>query len=133
MISLGLTYLKFSDLARNNIMMESNEMFPKGFHPRSPSMLPDFSGFAVYDRRRLVPNLKYRFIDFGISSLFDSYEAREKVHGRFCQDRTVPELARQGPYDPFKVDIYTLGNVFKETLVEVRFLFVPFMTFLLTS
>lgn len=40
----------------------------------------------------------------------------QMIKGR---DDTVPELSCYIPYDPFKVDIYILGNIFRETIYDV--------------
>ena len=38
------------------------------------------------------------------------------------RDRDVPELSKNVPYDPFKVDIFTIGNVLlRAELQAVRF------------
>ncbi|KAF7335176.1 Protein kinase domain-containing protein [Mycena sanguinolenta] len=36
--------------------------------------------------------------------------------GKYGQDKTVPELSGTVPYNPFKVDIYQLGNVIMELI-----------------
>lgn len=100
-------------------MLEAPQMFPKGFHSQLQLSLPDLSKRASSRRRRQIMGIKYHLIGFGISSSFQSFEARKRVWGQLCQDQTVPELESVGYYDPFKVDIYTLGNVFKTTLIEV--------------
>lgn len=100
-------------------MLDAPQMFPEGFHPELQTRTPDFSRRAKARRRRLTRSVKYCFIDFGISSSFESLDQRERVRGWSCQDKTVPELKTGKPYDPFKVDIYTVGNVFKTTLTEV--------------
>lgn len=99
-------------------MLDAPDMFPKGWHAERQSILPDFSGLVRARRRKFTRGIKYRFIDFGISRAFESYEARKKVIGSACQDKTVPEFQTGEFYDPFKLDIYTLGNVFKKRLIE---------------
>jgi hypothetical protein len=59
------------------------------------------------------------FIDFVLSTRFDSREERSLVTGKLGQNKTVPELSDTVPYDSFKVDIYQMGGVIQE-LVEVR-------------
>ena len=106
-------------MAYFNIMMEADDMYPKGFHPMGHELSPDFRR-PSQPKRRNQSKIKYYFTDFGISRQFESYEKREKVVGFLAQDRTVPELSMMRPYDPFAVDIYTLGNVYNETLLHVR-------------
>ena len=43
-------------------------------------------------------------------------------------DTDVPELFTGNPYDPFKHDIYTLGNVFDKELYLVRCRYSRFIT-----
>ena len=115
------------DLSHYNIMFdESGKMYPKGFHPASQNMELDFSQVARPRRRRSTNGLKYIFIDFGISSQFGSLEKRELVKGCMAQDPTIPELSDDVPYDPFAVDVYTLGNLYKVELLGVCLrLFLP--------
>jgi len=40
------------------------------------------------------------------------------VTGTSGQDQSAPELSSDVPYDPFKVDVYTLGKVFQERLLS---------------
>lgn len=100
--------------------MDAAQLFPQGFHPQRPSLAADGSDFAPVRRRYQVPFPKYYIIDFGISTWFkEGHEGPRLVTGIDCQDKTVPELSDPVPYDPFKVDIYTLGNLFKLELLAV--------------
>ena len=100
-----------------NIMFDATGMFPKGFH----------AGFWGLDehgrpttplRRRDVQSVKYYFTDFGLSSRFLDGEPR-KVTGMDGLDGDVPELLPFGQYDPFPVDVFILGNVFKRNFTAV--------------
>ena len=62
-------------------------------------------------RRKAVAPMQYYLIDFGLSCRFPSYEGRGLVLGKVGQDKSVPELSKRIPYDPFKVDIYQMGSV----------------------
>ena len=95
-------------------------MFPNGYHAFSQSFEPDFIRVARPKRRRGAKGIKYIIIDFGISSRFASVEDREFVYGCMAADPTIPELSDSLPYDPFSLDVYTLGNVYKQQLLEVR-------------
>lgn len=70
-------------------------------------------------RRRDVSSVRYYFIDFGLSSRFDGVGIPRLVTGDRAQDREIPELSLIVPYDPFAVDIFTLGNVYKRNLIQV--------------
>ena len=97
-------------------------MYPKGFHPVISTFLPDMSGAAKkIPRRDARPPVKYYFIDFGISSRIPS-DGPKLVLGRDGIDREVPELSSTVPYDPFKVDIFVLGNLFEALIYDVGYL-----------
>ena len=100
----------------NILLDEKEQMFPEGFHPLNQICKPDVYGLAKARRRREVPGIKYMIIDFGLSSQFASREERQLVVGCIAQDKTIPELSDFEPYDPFALDIYTLGNVYKNLL-----------------
>ncbi|KAI0637719.1 hypothetical protein C8Q77DRAFT_1087476 [Trametes polyzona] len=102
------------DCGYKNIMMDASELYPQGHHPILLDDLPDVSKRApvLYHARSKV---KYYFIDFGISS-----KNQTTVTGRDSTDKTVPEFSDHVPYDPFKVDIYLLGNVFTKCFLKFR-------------
>ena len=108
------------DSCQGNIMMDSRRLIPKGFHFSAQwSHDPPF----YYDRfthstRMAVAPVDYFFVDYGLSTRFSNYDQRSLVTGIAGQNKTVPELSDEVPYDPFKVDIYQLGGVFSE-LIEV--------------
>ena len=111
----------FRDLSALNILFdERGQMYPRGFHPMIQALEANFDRPANPKRRRGAKDIKYIFIDFGISSHFNSLEERHLVYGCMAQDPTIPELSDIVPYDPFAVDIYTLGNVYREELLEVH-------------
>lgn len=105
-------------------MFDAQKMYPKGFHASVPSFTPDASAPAPYITRAAAGGVRYYFTDFGISTLFENGK-RSNVTGKDCQDKTVPELSEIYPYDPFPVDIYTLGNLYKNEFIEVRVHFLP--------
>ncbi|CDO78153.1 hypothetical protein BN946_scf184658.g5 [Trametes cinnabarina] len=98
------------DCSYRNLMVDANPLYPQGFHAIADMGLPD-SPFDLAPRlsRRGVP-LRYYYIDFGISTRYMPDEPREPVLGRWGLDRSVPELSDEVPYDPFKVDVFILGN-----------------------
>ncbi|KAI0040473.1 hypothetical protein FA95DRAFT_1502816 [Auriscalpium vulgare] len=121
----GLTFLHDNgiahrDCATPNIMMDASAMYPKGFHPVKQGFLPDRSDVApCYSR--LSAGVKYYFVDYGISSEFplDSDPASRLVVGRLGRDQEPPELSDTVSYDPFKVDIFVVGNIFRRKYYEV--------------
>ena len=95
-------------------------MFPCGFHPVKDTLLHDVLTPAPIIPRRDV-EVKYYFVDYGISSYFPAGSESHMVLGRDGRDQDVPELSDEVPYDPFKVDIFTIGNVFRREFCNVSF------------
>ena len=63
----------------------------------------------------------YYFIDFGLSVYVKDRKCTVLVLGNEGHDRDPPEL-HQGnriPYDPYKLDVYLIGNVFRRILLDV--------------
>ena len=100
-------------------MMDADAMYPEGFHPIRTMYKPDYSGFAPYISRADA-GVKYYFIDFGISVRIPKYAYSKLVTGIMGRDQSPPELSKTVPYDPFMLDVYILGNMFKRELTDVR-------------
>ena len=99
-------------------------MYPHGFHPVEDLFLYDIRTLAPRISR-LEAGVKYYFVDYGISSYFPPGSRRELVLGIASRDRDVPELSNDVPYDPFKVDIFTIGNVLRGEFQAVGFYLLP--------
>ncbi|KAL5492985.1 hypothetical protein ACEPAI_4433 [Sanghuangporus weigelae] len=131
----GIVFMHRSNVAHRdcsdlNIMMDADAMYPKGFHPKSGIMDSTGHRFAhTKHRRDIVPRVRYYFIDFGISSMFRPEDKERKVIGLEGQDTAVPELSLSRPYDPFLVDVFILGNLFKKTFID-KYDNVEFLRFL---
>ena len=102
--------------------MDAERMFPRGFHPVKDLLLHDIVTPAPFIPRRDA-GVKYYFVDYGISSYFPTGSENRLVLGRDGRDQDVPELSDEVPYDPFKVDIFTIGNVLRQEFCNVRFCF----------
>lgn len=98
--------------------MDADRMFPRGFHPVKDLLLHDVLTPAPVIPRRDV-GVRYYFVDYGISSYFPTGAEPRLVLGRDGRDQDVPELSDEVPYDPFKVDIFTIGNVLRLELCNV--------------
>jgi len=98
------------DCSPKNILMDAVHMYPRGFHPVKDNFLHDVSTPATIIPR-LDAGVKYYFVDYGISSYFPTGSQRQLVLGLAGRDQDVPELSDDVPYDPFKVDVFTIGNV----------------------
>ncbi|TFY77018.1 hypothetical protein EWM64_g6995 [Hericium alpestre] len=111
-----LTGRNSRDCAAANIMMDGSALYPEGHHP----VRRDFSVDAVWPLNplaRLDNPVKYYFIDFGISTQFRQGEST-LVTGWKGRDKELPELSMETPYDPFKGDIFILGNLYKKEILE---------------
>ncbi|RDB18621.1 hypothetical protein Hypma_014748 [Hypsizygus marmoreus] len=101
-----------------NLMMDASKTIPRGFHfARWHSHDGLTFDFDWYDRW-LVRPVQYYFIDFGLSHQYPPGLKNILDDGIFGQDRTVPEMSITVPYDPFKADVYQLGNVFLEIILK---------------
>ena len=99
--------------------MNGDSMYPHGFHPVFRDQLPGMRGFAwPYSRASAPSRVTYYFADFGMSTRFRG-DAPRLVVGDLGADREVPELSATVPYDPFKADIFILGNVLRQCFYEV--------------
>ena len=105
------------DCSMANILMEANSLYPRGFHPIYDVLLPDATNPA-WPLSRSQVGVRYYFVDYGISTQAPSGE-HPNVVGTFGIDQEVPELSKSIPYDPFKVDIFIIGNVLKKELCGV--------------
>lgn len=100
--------------------MDASSIYPDGFHPVHSHFLTD-SMTVANCLPRSSGAVKYYYVDFGISSYFSLERGRGRlVRGADGRDREVPELSNTVPYDPFKVDIFILGNLFRHEFYEVR-------------
>ena len=108
------------DCSLKNVLMDAIHMYPLGFHPVHDVFLDDVTTFAPVIPR-LEAGVKYYFVDYGISSYFPAGSQRELVLGIAGRDQDVPELSDDVPYDPFKVDIFTVGSVLRGELQTVGF------------
>ncbi len=112
-----VSHRDFSDL---NIMLDGTPLYPKGFHPSAQLMTPSGLLESKPLRRTDVSSLKYIITDFGISSHFPDPSTPCLVTGLYAQDGSVPELSNDVPYDPFAVDVFTSGSLYKRNFLNVR-------------
>nr|VWO99326.1 Ubiquitin ligase complex F-box protein GRR1, putative [Ganoderma boninense] len=111
------------DCAFKNLMMDATSLFPDGFHPMYTDCLPqDITLSATQLSRNDVP-VTYYYVDFGISTWLKSEDTDRLVMGSDGLDQDVPELSDDVPYDPFKADIFILGNFFRQNFTQVRTIF----------
>ncbi|KAI0345518.1 hypothetical protein BDW22DRAFT_1324401 [Trametopsis cervina] len=105
------------DCSVQNLMMDANSLFPEGFHPVSLILDPTATRLAK-QKPRSSARVKYYYVDFGISVHILPGQPKLALGGA-GRDQSVPELSHVVPYDPFLVDIYIIGNMFKTFLHKV--------------
>lgn len=108
--------------------MDGTPLYPEGFHPSAQAFKEDMSGIVKHLNRCDVDQVKYYVVDFGLSKRFEDPKQRRLVRGAQIQDHDVPEVSDVVPYDPFPVDVFTLGNIFKKDLLQVSGTRSPRMT-----
>ncbi|KAI9428515.1 hypothetical protein H4582DRAFT_676776 [Lactarius indigo] len=101
-----------------NILMDATRMFPRGFHPVRDAFLPHDISTPAPVLPRVDVGVKYYFVDYRTSSYFPEGTEPQLVLGFARRDQDVPELSDEVPYDPFKVDIFTIGNVLGREFVD---------------
>ena len=112
-------YIGPRDCAYDNVMMDATALYPQGFHPMAQHVLPhDITTIAPCLPRTTTP-VTYYFVDFGLSALFSPDDTNRLVTGTDGLDSEVPELSETEPYDPFKADVFILGNMFRMSFYEV--------------
>lgn len=99
-------------------MMDADTMYPEGFHPIKMDYTPDCSNPAVH-ATRTIAGVKYYFMDFRLSTYTPDHTTT-LVTGSCGRDQDPPELLDIGPYNPFKLDIYIIGNMLKKEFLKVR-------------
>ncbi|KAI0800214.1 kinase-like domain-containing protein [Fomes fomentarius] len=113
------------DISLPNIMMDARPLFPGGHHPVQIHYTPD-GLYEVSPLTRYEHPVQYYIIDFDLSTRFPP-DAPTYVVGDVGRDTEVPELSNDVPYDPFKVDVFSLGNVyfqeFEQKYKDMEFLF----------
>ncbi|EJD38311.1 hypothetical protein AURDEDRAFT_72305, partial [Auricularia subglabra TFB-10046 SS5] len=110
------------DCTASNVRMDARALFPGVWpHPVIPCMDYCEPFYPIADPDRTKGPVRYYFIDFGKSARRpDGHSCAFLVEGARCIDQELPELRFGHPYDPFPVDVFLLGNMYKHTLLEVR-------------
>ncbi|KAJ8592592.1 hypothetical protein M405DRAFT_812477 [Rhizopogon salebrosus TDB-379] len=100
-----------------NIMMDATTMYPNGWHPIRRSLSPDMTDSA-HHCDRIDANVKYFFIDFGISARFLPGQPRIVSDFRGREQRP-PELVAGIPHDPFKIDMVIIGYLLDDNFYKI--------------
>lgn len=100
--------------------MDPTAMFPKSYHPVLIDKLRDLQHNATYYTRTQRPP-KYYFIDLGIARRYAPEELPPLEKILLGHDGTVPEHHGDSlSANPFKTDIYCLGNLIRTDYLRVR-------------
>ncbi|VDB85820.1 unnamed protein product [Peniophora sp. CBMAI 1063] len=105
------------DCSEKNLLMDASALYPHGHHPINLDFTPDLKS-PVRPLSRSKHSVRYCYVDFGISSYFPPGTPSTLVTGIFGRNQNVPELSETVPYDPFKVDIFSVGQVFEEAFAK---------------
>ena len=117
------------DCASPNIMMDGNHLYPGGFHPIRQICSPDGTSVA-WPMSRSHFHVQYYYIDFSLSVYIPPDVQPKLVVGIFGRDQEPPELSDSIPYDPFKLDVFILGNVLRKSFYDVGH---PLLSLLVSS
>jgi hypothetical protein len=102
--------------------MEWKNMFPEGFHTQKILCTKDMKGTAPFFTRTQRPT-RYVIIDFGLSSRYHPSDVSPREPCLEGGDKTVPEFLKLQPFhDPYKTDIYYVGNLIRTEFIQVRLL-----------
>jgi len=117
----GLQYMHSLNIAHNdakdtNIMMDWSPLYDSPPHFLSTGRNADLTGAPKHHNRTTRP-VKYHFIDWNLSNQYNPEDGPHLLRPGYGGDRTVPEFSRNEQCDPFKVDVYCLGN-----LIRTKFL-----------
>ncbi|KAG7098231.1 hypothetical protein E1B28_000198 [Marasmius oreades] len=105
-------HIAHNDIKANNILMDHSPLYDVPPHPIMPIKSRDWSR-PVEPSNRTDRPVHYYIIDFDLSVQYgpkDGPHLREPWYGG---DRSVPEFERDEMCDPFAVDVYRMGNIFK--------------------
>ena len=100
-------------------MMDGEAMFPEGWNAVRGYLTPRGEKHStIYTRTQRPP--RYYFIDFGLSRCFDPSDSNPLAEPIVGGDKTVPEfLTDREAFNPFHTDIYYLGNMIQEFVIQV--------------
>lgn len=97
-----------------NLMMDGRALYPNAWHPQAFRTQTDGCSSLHIPSMREVKSVRYYFIDFGLSTI-----NRSSTTGYLGQER-APELSYHIPYDPYKLDVYSLGMAYYRLCWLVR-------------
>lgn len=106
----------------NNIMMDPTPLLSEIPHPTHETESYDFK-HSIRTQTRTSHPTRYFYIDFGLSWRVPPDDPSPQVLVSKPGDKTVPEFEGPGPLgrcaDPYKIDVYCLGNIIREQFMDV--------------
>lgn len=100
-------------------MMDPTPVFSDIPHPTHSYKSYDFKR-SISTRTRTSCPIKYFYIDFGLSWRLPAEDPSPRVGVDIGGDKSVPEYKDpQGLHDPYKIDVYCLGNIIREYFMDV--------------
>ncbi|THG95165.1 hypothetical protein EW145_g8009, partial [Phellinidium pouzarii] len=105
------------DFLSENIMMDASSLYPEDVHPSMQER--NKKGIDDAKRRQRIDSrsVKYYFVDFGLS-MFLNDDGNCFVLEQKAPNQDVPELSVPVLYDAPPVDIFILGNVYRNNFLR---------------
>lgn len=103
--------------------MGGSDLYKDGWHPMYTWLAHAGRDHLCLSCKRSEAGIKYYFIDFGLSTEF-GFGRERLVTGELGRTK-APEQFSDLSYDPSKLDIYYLGDVYQTKIVDVRFPYLP--------
>jgi hypothetical protein len=104
------------DLTSQNIMMDGAPILPHGWHFVRSGFAPNGVD-SVAPLARIDHSVRYFIIDYDCSMRFVPGQSH-LIEGFDGREDDPPELKRHQQYDVFKVDVFSLGNVFDKDFYQ---------------
>ena len=106
-------------------MIESEKMFPEGFHFKNDLRKFDLSGPAKFYTRTQRPS-KYFIIDFGMARRYGS-DNDSPLEPTITKDKVVKLQ------NPYQVDVYLAGELVRQVFLDVSQFLSSVMRIILTA
>ncbi|CAE6438512.1 unnamed protein product [Rhizoctonia solani] len=106
------------DIASTNIMMDARHLFAEPFHPFYQDHSLDAKRIIHPRYSRSEKGVRYYFIDFGYAIWLRHSNAARRVVGINARE-AAPEQKSGQPYDPFPADVYQLGKLIQDDLIQM--------------
>ncbi|KAJ1306322.1 hypothetical protein OPQ81_011019 [Rhizoctonia solani] len=105
------------DIAPTNIMMDARHLFTEPFHPFYQDHSLDAKRVIHPRYSRSEKSVRYYFIDFGYAVWFQDPNTPRMAVGIDARE-AAPEQRSGNPYNPFPGDVYQLGKMINDDLIQ---------------